>query len=208
MSTPVRQIRAGRWRVDACSQTPSASMCCRQRGRPRADPSDPRESSVRASSARAVWSSRSTLAAPRRARTDSASAAPGRRVHTSTCCASRRATTSNPGSLAVVPGHQSVRGEHESSLTSACAPTVPLQCPLCRAPTRRRSRVHRCAPPASSHRSRLKHVGTTPRKAPTSSRRQRGRALRPLLSPTRCDVESSALQFLQRNSGVPPYYSK
>ena len=189
------KIVPGRWRVGACSQTPSASS--RQRGRPRADPSDPRESSVRASSARAVWSSRSTLAAPRRARTDSASAAPGRRVHTSTCCASRRATTSNPGSLAVVPGHQSVRGKHESSLTSACAPTVPLRRPLCRAPTRRRSRVHRCAPPASSH----AQSPETRRYDPSQGSDEFATPERPSTTPTPLPDE---VRRRERRASVPP----
>ena len=204
MSTPVRQIRAGRWCVDACSQTPSASMCCRQRGRPRADPSDPRESSVRASSARAVWSSRSTLAAPRRARTDSASAAPGRRVHTSTCCASRRTTTRT---RAVARSSPVTRASEASTNHRSRAPArPPCHCDALFAGRRlgdaHASIVARRQPACT--RSRLKHVGTTPRKAPTSSRRQRGRALRPLLSPTRCDVESPRSQFLQRNSGVLP----
>ena len=200
MSTPVRQIRAGRWRVDACSQTPSASMCCRRRGRPRADPSDPRESSVRASSARAVWSSRSTLAAPRRARTDSASAAPGRRVHTSTCCASRRATTRT---RAVARSSPVTRASEASTNHRSRAPArPPCHCDALFAGRRlgdaHASIVARRQPART--RSRLKHVGTTPRKAPTSSRRQRGRALRPLLSPTR----TRALERSSAEQSIPP----
>ena len=200
MSTPVRQIRAGRWRVGACSQTPSASMCCRQRGRPRADPSDPRESSVRASSARAVWSSRSTLAAPRRARTDSASAAPGRRVHTSTCCASRRATTRT---RAVARSSPVTRASEASTNHRSRAPArPPCHCDALFAGRRlgdaHASIVARRQPART--RSRLKHVGTTPRKAPTSSRRQRGRALRPLLSPTR----TRALERSSAEQSIPP----
>ena len=155
-------------------------MCCRQRGRPRADPSDPRESSVRASSARAVWSSRSTLAAPRRARTDSASTAPGRRVHTSTCCASRCTTTRT---RAVARSSPVTRASEASTNHRSRAPArPPCQCDALFAGRRlgdaHASIVARRQPART--RSRLKHVGTTPRKAPTSSRRQRGRAVRPL----------------------------
>ena len=180
-------------------------MCCRQRGRPRADPSDPRESSVRASSARAVWSSRSTLAAPRRARTDSASAAPGRRVHTSTCCASRRTTTRT---RAVARSSPVTRASEASTNHRSRAPArPPCHCDALFAGRRlgdaHASIVARRQPART--RSRLKHVGTTPRKAPTSSRRQRGRALRPLLSRQgreRSSARAQSSQFLQRNSGV------
>ena len=176
-------------------------MCCRQRGRPRADPSDPRESSVRASSARAVWSSRSTLAAPRRARTDSASVAPGRRVHTSTCCASRRTTTRT---RAVARSSPVTRASEASTNHRSRAPArPPCHCDALFAGRRlgdaHASIVARRQPART--RSRLKHVGTTPRKAPTSSRRQRGRAVCPL--PPRRGVTSRAPSFDSSNETVP-----